>query len=86
MLSQDACGGAVIGDNNCSHIEETKPANFSLPAGQKINLLLLSLSRLCRSYENHAKCLGDVGWCSKEVLLPSKALWTHRMCCSVASQ
>ena len=58
MLSQDACGGAVIGDNNCSHIEETKPANFSLPAGQKINLLLLSLSRLCRSYENHAKCFG----------------------------
>ena len=27
-----------------------------------------------------------VGWYSKEVLLPSKALWMRGMCCSVARQ
>ena len=34
----------------------------------------------------HAKPLKDVGWCSKEALLPSNALLMHGMCCSVASQ
>ena len=29
--------------------------------------------------------LRDIRWCCKEVLLPSKALWTHKVRCSAAS-
>jgi len=45
-----------------------------------------TVSKLFRREGHYTKPLWDVGWCSKEVLLPQKVLWTCGMCCSVARQ
>ena len=50
-------------------------------------LLLVYLHLSCVEGKNTVqRLLRDVGWCCKEVLLPSKALWMHEVCHNVASQ
>ena len=49
------------------------------------NIVHLYLS--CVGVKNIAQSLlRDVGRCCKEAPLPSKAQWTHGMCCSAARQ